>query len=322
MQSRHRTDSMGRAGGAGANDASGARAAGSPELGQAHALRELCDALDRHGRRSAADVPAPPRDLIGSVTASIHARPNALERVREWLSADAAASGTLLDAYLDRRLSRRQLAALRALAARDDEVALALRGWQRMRGELAALPLHEPAADFADRVMARVRADQAAGGAREGRPARAWRRRAAALSRLRGPLPALAGIKALWASGQHRLAAAAGLAVGPVSAFAGIAAAVFVNHPQLTLAGLASYLWTRAGAGAASLAAQVADSAREAAAQIGLAGVPVSAAAPLVLGSLTLVAGMTLAAAWVLYRNLVPNRKASGRHAPRRHAHR
>ena len=87
--------------------------------------RELYAALDAVSDGRIGATPEPPADFAAGVMVTLHARPNAIERLRDWLASDGAASASVLDAMLDDRLSQRQIRALEALASRSPEVAAA-----------------------------------------------------------------------------------------------------------------------------------------------------------------------------------------------------
>jgi hypothetical protein len=156
-----------------------------------------------------------------------------------------------------------------------------------MRG-LAALPRLAPAPDFARSVMAQVRVPQPA-------PVRAALVRRG-LDRVR----ALAGPR-------HRKAwaAAAGIALAPTVTVSLVAYAVF-SHPLMTVGNLASFVWIKSMALSAALGGGVLDSLAQSAALFrawtalgALARSPALASMGLLAFSM-----LTLASAWVLYRNL------------------
>ena len=226
----------------------------------------------------------PPTDLEVSVIASLRTRPTHLRRVWTWLtgSLHGSASGAF-DAMLDGRLTTRQAGALAALAARDQEAARVLSGWHRLGRELSRLPEFAPSHGFADRVMARVRLPEAA-------PSRA-----AALGLLRG----------LWPRRQERLAAASGIAFGPSAAVAGIAYMLFANNPLVTLSNLGSFLWSKSREALLGVSQGLIDAGANFPVAVGGSGFTGMVSEPAILGGLLLLGGLTLASAWILYRNFV-----------------
>ena len=227
------------------------------------------------------ESPAPPPDLEVSVIAALQARPTPLHHLWNWFAGRAhGPPPNPFDTLLDGRLTARQTAALSSLAARDANAARVLADWRRLARDLERLPEFTPRAGFADRVMARVRLP-------EGR-----RSRAGALVRLRG----------LWPRRQERLAAASGIAFGPTAAVAGMAYLLFANNPLVTFSNLGSFLWHRGREAFLGVSQGLIDAGVGIpAAPGGLAGIP---SAPTALAGLLLLGGLTLASAWILYRNI------------------
>lgn len=243
------------------------------------------------------ESPSPPPDLEVSVIAALQARPTPLHRLWNWLAESPHGPPTgPFDAILDGRLTARQAAALSSLAARDAEAARVLGGWRRVGHELSRLSHLAPSDEFADRVMARVRLPEAR------------QSRAGALIRLRG----------LWPRRQERLAAASGIAFGPTAAVTGMAYLLFANNPMVTLSNLGSFLWNRGQEFFLGLSQGLID------AGLGIPAAPGGFAgmvsAPAIVTSLLLLGGLTLASAWILYRNIVRTTAAHTTASERRHA--
>ena len=162
------------------------------------------------------------------------------------------------------------------------------RAWSAMLGRLDRLPYLTPPSGFCDAVMARVRLPE---------PASA---RQALLRRALDQGRALAGV------GERRAwAAAAGMALTP-AVIAGVIAYAVFSHPLATVWNLLSFLWLRGttlaglfGAWLTELLVQSAALFRAWLALDTLARSPAAAGAGLLACS-----ALTLAAAWVLYRNL------------------
>lgn len=159
--------------------------------------------------------------------------------------------------------------------------------WRSLVVRLDELPRLRPSPVFAERVMAHVRV-----------------RNAVALAR-----PSLKERIANWAAlnprARKRLAALAGAGVTPVVTVALVAYTVF-SHPLVTPDNLVSFLWLKAqstlGALASAVAGWFTDSA--AAFQVYSLVEPVTRSAGAAALALALLAALTLAAIWILYRNL------------------
>ena len=249
----------------------------------------------------------PPRGFAAGVLIALHARPNWIERLRDWLARDPAASDSAFDALLDNRLSRRQTRILQSLAERDPAVAQALRRWRLVRSELAGLPVLAPSERLAGQVMAQVRRAEAAEAptALGGRAQESGRR----MSRL-----ALTGwLRTIRSNRRERLAAASGIAFGPAATMAGTLYLVFSNHPQLTLPGLASFAWSRASEAVAAVGAGLREPVWNLASTSMAARSDLAAVLPLGVGALLALAGLMAASLWILYRNVAPHREREGR---------
>jgi anti-sigma factor RsiW len=208
-----------------------------------------------------------------------------------WLRG-AASSGhpdaERLQDFLDGDLRGRAAAGVRGHLAACTTCRIEAQAWGSVLRGLGELPRLAPSEGFAPAVMARVRLPEPA-------PARAALVRGV-LDRVR----ALAGPR-------HRRAwaAAAGVAFTPGIIVALVAYAVF-SHPLVTLGNLVSFLWIKGAALGAALSAGVVGAVVENAALFrawtalgSLAQSPATAGMGLLAFSM-----LTLASAWVLYRNL------------------
>ena len=260
---------------------------------------------------------APSPDFRVRVLASLHARRSWWARLRDRLRvASSTRVPNVFTALLDEGLASRQARALAAMVARDPEAAAALADWRSLYRELETLTGFAPPDGFADRVMARVRVPE--------------RRRATGPSVVRSGagLPVLPGADRPWAlarnwigqrwpSPRDRFAATSGQAAGPVAAFV-VTLHMLSDHPLLTASNVTSFVETRAVAAMSRLADTLFGnpSAHPAVERIG--GVLDGWA----LGVHTLTAGLvvfgvlTLASAWILYRNVIKISRSENRHVP------
>ena len=207
-------------------------------------------------------------------------------RLRRWLTrpdASAHLSGRGLQDLADGVLSRKRTALARAHLASCAPCESRLAGWRSLMTALETLPSLAPAADFAERVMARWRgmAEEAAGRGHASRARRFWPRSPRGWM-LAGTLTSL-----------------------PVAAFAG-AAAFVSTFPQLTAGGLATYLWWQArdalSAFGGSLLAAVMQSGATFRAYA-LADYLIASPATALAGAAAFTT-LTLTSMWVLHRNL------------------
>ena len=258
---------------------------------------------------------APSPDFRVRVLASLNA-PRAwwarlLDRLR---GTPAAHPPNVFAALLDEGLATRQARALTDFVARDPEAAAALAGWRRFYRKLDALPAFAPSEGFADRVMARVRMPQ---GSRAVRPA-------AVRSGTGLPVPpgaarqwalARGWIGKLWPSPRDRFAATSGLAVGPFAAFV-VTLRMLSDNPLLTTSNVTSFVQTRAGAAVSRLSDTVFQSvtARPATGWIG--GVLDGWTPGGLAAGLAVFAALSLASAWILYRNVLKVPRSENRHVP------
>ncbi len=210
-------------------------------------------------------------------------------RLLDWVADDAAAAhpgpGGLQD-FIEGALSGRQATRVRSHLAACETCRHEAKGWGALLHELAALPHLAPSPAFVPSIMARVRMPA---------PVRvALARRA--LDRVR----ALAGPRY-----RRAWAAAAGVALTPAVAGSLVAYAIF-SHPLVTVGNLVSFLWLKGtaaagafGNGAVNGLVQSAALFRAWTALDTLVSSPAAAGAGLLAFSV-----LTLAAIWVLYRNL------------------
>ena len=147
-------------------------------------------------------------------------------RLRRWLSrtaADAHLSGRRLQELADGALSRKRATLAKAHVATCVACEDRLAGWRRLIATLETLPSLAPAAGFAERVMARWQ-EMAEETVSPGQAARRWR---------------------LWPRSPRGWVLAGTLTSMPAAAF-GAVAAFLSTVPQLTTAGLVTYLWWQA----------------------------------------------------------------------------
>lgn len=192
------------------------------------------------------------------------------------------ATGQLQD-FAEGLLGGALLASLEGHLARCARCRTEVAVFERLDGALRALPRLTPAPEFADAVLTAHRIEQLH------RVMPAQPSRATLLGRrVRSMLP----------SPRHRLAAALGLALVPSILLALVVRAVF-SHPLVTASSLVSFAWLRAhealrglGAGLVEVRATLVDYA--------WLGLPQGSLA----GALTLGSALTLAAGWIVYRNV------------------
>lgn len=239
---------------------------------------------------------APSPDFKVRVLAALHAGRSWRARLRAWIGGGSfAIVPNALAALLDESLSTRQAKALSAFVARDPEAAGALAVWKRLYDQLDRLPVHQPAAGFQDRVMARV-------------PAAAPVRSASS-----SDIGLLHRIRRLWPRPADRLAAASGIAFGPTTAVLATAYMLFSNNPLVTASNVVSFLWTKSASALSGLLEGGLGS--TAGTMFGyLDGLAPQGAAIAV--SAVLFACLTLASAWILYRNIIRVPASERRYVP------
>ncbi len=240
---------------------------------------------------------APSPDFRVRVLAALHAGRSWQARLRAWLGGGSfAIVPNALAALLDESLPTRQAKALSAFVARDPEAAGALAEWKRLHDRLDRLPVYRPAAGFGDRVMARVPAAAPAAPAASAHDIGLLRR-----------------IRRLWPRPADRLAAASGIAFGPTTAVLATAYMLFSNNPLVTASNVGSFLWTKSADALSGLIEGGLGSA--AGTMFGyLDGLAPQGAA--IAASAVLFACLTLASAWILYRNIIKVPASERRYVP------
>jgi anti-sigma factor RsiW len=207
------------------------------------------------------------------------------------------ASDRLQD-YVDEALPERQAARVRTHLDGCDLCAGEVAVWRSLEAKLGGLERLAPAEDFGERVMARVQIAVPA-------PARApeWRR-------------ALAWAWSVVPRTRRAWAAICGVAVTPLTTMGLVLWTVF-THPALTPGALASFAWWKASALLSAAWTALTRTALESESLFGLYSVLESVVrSPSALAAMFLFFSLgTVAAAWVLYRNLVPTRRVEGRYA-------
>lgn len=258
--------------------------------------------------RDLAELPplAPSPAFAERVMAGVE-RPEGLSlaaRVRGWLGTSTRAghpAADRLQEWVAGGLPARQAARIQSHLDGCPACAREAQAWRTTFSQLDQLGRLAPAGDFADRVMARVRVPAPA-------PARVpeWRR-------------ALAWAGALVPHTRQAWAAVSGVALTPAVTLGLVLWTVF-SHPTLTLGSLASFIWWKASDLAGVAWQAVASTAMESAGVFGvfsfLGSLPLTPAA--VAGVFAVLSLGTVAASWVLYRNLFAHHPMDGRiaHAP------
>jgi anti-sigma factor RsiW len=223
-------------------------------------------------------------DAVGSAAPE---RVSLAARVRSWLTPPAHPDPVRLQEFVDGTLGRRRAGVVRRHLAACTDCRGEAQRWVALVDGLAALPRHAPSPGFAHAVMSQVRVAPAASTAHSlGR-------------RLLDRGRALAGPR------QRRAwAAAAGVAFTPVVTTALIAYVVF-SHPLVTVGNLATFVWLKGSTLAAALGGGLFGGVIESA-SIFNAWSAVGALSPTTAGAGLLGAcALTLASAWVLYRNVI-----------------
>ena len=207
-------------------------------------------------------------------------------RLRRWLtrsSARAHLSGRRLQDLADGVLSRKRTALARAHLAVCARCESRLAGWRRLMTALEALPPLAPSAGFAEAAMTR------------------WRGMAAETTR-RNPTERA---RRLWPRSPRGWVLAGTLTGAPVAAFTG--AAAFVSTvPQLTIGGLATYLWWQARDALSALGGSMLSAVMQSGATFRaytLADSLIASPAAAVAGAAAFTT-LTLTSLWVLHRNL------------------
>ncbi len=244
---------------------------------------------------SAMEPHAPSDDLKARIIASLLIRPTTLGRLWAWFAGRSPSSvENVFDALHDGTLPARQARELRALAARNPEAAGVLASWGGLHRELGRLQALAPAAGFAERVMARVQL-------------RETRRSHASVRRF------LAG---LWPRRQERLAAASGVAFGPTAAIAATGYMLFANNPLVTLSNLGGFLWNQGIGALPDALAGTFNTGAGVLADVVPASLAGIGAAPVLVGGLVVLTGLTALSGWILYRNVARTTGLERRHVP------
>lgn len=170
--------------------------------------------------------------------------------------------------------------------------------WRGLMVRLDRIPRLEPSPAFAERVMAHVRVQTAAAIARPGLGER------------------VAAWIALNPRTRKRLAAFAGAAVTPVVSVALMAWTVF-SHPLVTPANLVSFLWLKAQGLVTGVAGGVWTriSGNATAFELYSLVEPLTRSAEAAAAAATLLGGLTVAAVWILYRNVIAANPAENGYA-------
>jgi anti-sigma factor RsiW len=203
-----------------------------------------------------------------------------------------------LQEYVDGVLPGRRAARVRTHLDGCDVCTGEVAVWRSLAAKLGSLGRIAPAEGFAERVMARVRIPVPA-------PVRApeWRR-------------AVAWAWSLVPRTRRAWAAICGVAVTPLATIGLVLWTVF-THPALTPGALASFAWWKASGLLFAAWTALSRTALESESLFGLYSVLESVVrTPSALAAMFLFFSLgTVAAAWVLYRNLVPTRRVEGRYA-------
>ncbi len=207
-------------------------------------------------------------------------------------------SSDRLQDFVDGGLPHRQAARVRTHVERCPICADEVDTWNDLAATLGRVERLTPAPDFADRVMARVRIPEPV-------PVRVpeWRR---ALAAAWGFVPKT---RRAWA-------AICGVAVTPVTTLWLVLWTV-VTHPAITPSGLASFAWWKASGVFSAAWGSLSRTALESESLFRLysfLGSLAHSPSGLVAGFLVFSLG-TMAAAWVLYRNLLTTQRVEGRYA-------
>jgi hypothetical protein len=202
---------------------------------------------------------------------------------------DHVPAGRLQD-FLEGSLAARSTADVEAHLADCAVCRSELASFREVSMALSALPRHAPSPGFAEGVMAGLRVEQMA---RVAMAPTSRTERLAAAARSWG--------RALIPSGRRGWAAAMGVALGPAVVVTLIIQAVFA-HPLVTPSNLASFLalqFQKLTSGAAALLA------RPSVAALLDVAAPVLDSPVLLAAVATALSGLTAAASWTLYRNVL-----------------
>jgi hypothetical protein len=254
---------------------------------------------------SALPAHAPSPAFRERILETLPRRTGAAARVRGWLGLEGEATAHIgsprLQDFMDRRLGARTAARVEAHLDACAVCRLELDGFRAVARSLEYLPRLEPSADFAERVLAEVRIGQLARTVQAPTTTRervlAWLRRAVP-STPRG-----------WAG-------ALGTTVAPVATLALVVYTVF-SHPLVTLGNLLSFAWLKGS----NLADRVVDGVSAPVRDNALvleawALVEQTLQSPtLTAAAAALMSGLTMAALWILYRNVFASHLEDGGYA-------
>jgi anti-sigma factor RsiW len=236
--------------------------------------------------------PAEPRSLAARARA-------ALDTVWSTVDAKHPAHGTvhdLVEGLLPVRVAARVGAHVESCGSCAEEAAL----WGSVLERLRAVGHLTPSEGFATRVMAQVRVPAPA---KAPRTVPDWRR---ALSWVGGLLPQT---RQAWAT-------LSGIAVAPAATL-GLLLWTLFTHPTLTPGALASFAWWKASDLAVVLWQAMASTAMESAGLFGVFSIlgSVTLSPVALVGTFLLLSVGTVAASWILYRNLFAAHPVDGYHA-------
>lgn len=218
-------------------------------------------------------------------------------KVRGWLRLDGDAAmpthvgPARLQEFMEGRLAARTSARVEAHLDGCAVCRGELQGYQAVARAVERLPVLTPSDAFRERVMAGVRVESLARAvlAPTSRTERllAWARRA---------IP----------SSPRGWAATLGVATAP-AVIAALAVNAVFSHPLVTVGGLASFVWLKlssfAGGAVGAVSAPLMDNALVS--QVWAMVEPLLASSRLVAASATVLSALTLAALWILYRNVL-----------------
>ncbi len=257
------------------------------DLASAQALFDSLNGLEKLS-------PAP--DFAVRAMARLQLRPSLWARLWGWVAGTGPpVVHNPLAALIDGGLPRRQASAIAAFARSNAEATEALARWKSLHERLDRLPALAPGATLPLRVMAQLPVARAL--PRRSRTAAFLAERARQLL----PRP------------QERLAAVSGAAFGPAAVVASLAWVVFRN-PLVTTSDVAGFVADKAGAAATGIAGTfiggLGDNTAQDAWGAGSWGSgawgfwqEATASAPAVAAGLVVFAALSVASAWVLYRN-------------------
>ena len=196
-----------------------------------------------------------------------------------------------IQALLEGALGGRQRRQVQAHVAACAPCKAELESWTAVFQELASLPPLSPSPAFADRVMAGVAIPEPARG-----QSRAWALATELKAWARGLLP----------TGRKGWALAGGVVAAPAVGLAAAMVAV-VAHPLLTVADLAAFLWWRTGDAATAMGGWAIQQAVEAPVPAAVYDVfgAVAGSPGLAAAGLAVIWSATVAAGWVLYKNVL-----------------